>query len=785
MMRALYQTRGAEFSVDILADPAVSAFIDGHAVILDSAFDQTKMSETLRSRLRSSDWVFSGMKTFHELNEAFPSLLDENGVLKPFERFLNDVRSIDRTYNSNYLRAEYNFVTASAQMAAKWEEFQSDGDRYNLQYRTQKDGRVRPEHAALHGVTLPPSDPFWEEFYPPNGWNCFTGQTPVLTASGWKRICEVRRGDLVFGGSGQLRKTIGIHSKSVYEELICIVAKGAIATCTKNHRFCTRRGWVIADDLKPGDIIIQIAKNSPLDKIINAVSNSVALVKQALMSYERKRKSITSLTIDNEFNGRNDEIDNIGSYDLTRLKGKGFLRKIVRHDFFGFAQWLSDRTHSFGMCPSGSLSCHTALHDDFRAPERRRGFKFLGNTSDKFTVLFGLSLPRMSSFKCKTVINFRHILSGFKSAIMSANPLSFDSCTPFPARNATGVQNLHCRSHVDMPMITEPSQAALLNHIPLFHGISKICSFNGFDSFLDMIRRSLFHTRYVIIEDKIKINKGVYQVFNLSVEEDESYIVPVGIAHNCRCDVVQVRKSKYPQTDHDEAVARGEGALRKDTRRMFRFNPGAERSTVPAYNPYTISRCRDCDITKGKLSLARATPPDSQLCAACRFLRSCENDNSYYDDSELGSRLKINKNADKNELKPNRRAAAAILKSFPEANIKIRPHVIEENVKNPEYSINGLIADRKGVESEKGITAGFKKAIKQGCQAVVIDFDMNMKQQLLKTNKAAQYLDGRKKDFERGVIKICYMIHKDRAIKIEHWKSRKDLILQIKKLEDI
>lgn len=57
-------------------------------------------------------------------------------------------------------------------MAARWERFMADGDRYNLQYRTQKDGKVRPEHAALHGVTLPPSDPFWEEFYPPNGWNC-------------------------------------------------------------------------------------------------------------------------------------------------------------------------------------------------------------------------------------------------------------------------------------------------------------------------------------------------------------------------------------------------------------------------------------------------------------------------------------------------------------------------------------------------------------------------------------------------------------------------------------
>lgn len=41
--------------------------------------------------------------------------------------------------------------------------------------------------------------------------------------------------------------------------------------------------------------------------------------------------------------------------------------------------------------------------------------------------------------------------------------------------------------------------------------------------------------------------------------------------------------------------------------------------TVPDYNPYTISRCRNCDIAKGKMSLAK--PPDCDLCRACQKLR--------------------------------------------------------------------------------------------------------------------------------------------------------------------
>lgn len=171
-MKVVFNQKGGSFSIDIMADSKVQNLIEAHTDVLNRNIQRLEMSDTMRKRLTRSNYIFSGMKTFHELNEAFPSLLDSNGNRKTFEAFLNDVRKIDNTYNSNYLRAEYNFVQSSAEMAAKWERFSEDGDRYNLQYRTANDDKVRPEHAALNGVTLPPSDPFWEEYYPPNGWNC-------------------------------------------------------------------------------------------------------------------------------------------------------------------------------------------------------------------------------------------------------------------------------------------------------------------------------------------------------------------------------------------------------------------------------------------------------------------------------------------------------------------------------------------------------------------------------------------------------------------------------------
>ena len=142
------------------------------------------------------------MKTFHELNEAFPSLFDDNGERKPFNQFLNDVQSIDKQYNSNYLRSEYNFANASASMAARWESF-TDDDDYLLEYRTAGDDKVRPEHAEMNGIKLPMRDSFWYTYFPPNGWNCRCTVVEVLRATNeptdrneaFRRASEALKGD--------------------------------------------------------------------------------------------------------------------------------------------------------------------------------------------------------------------------------------------------------------------------------------------------------------------------------------------------------------------------------------------------------------------------------------------------------------------------------------------------------------------------------------------------------------------------------------------------------------
>ena len=235
MMGALFKEEGASLRIELLEDPDVVSFIDEHASVLDGSFVSVEMSDVMRAHLQESDWIFSGMKTFHELNEAFPSLLDEKGNRKPFEQFLKDVQSIDETYNRNYLRAEYDFAGSSAEMAARWEAFEDDGDEYYLQYRTAGDDKVRPEHAALHGVTLPMSDPFWDEYYPPNGWNCRCTVVQVLKDKypATDRAEAYRRGEeaLAKDTKGMFRFNPGKQEKAFPDYNPYTISK--CLTCTK------------------------------------------------------------------------------------------------------------------------------------------------------------------------------------------------------------------------------------------------------------------------------------------------------------------------------------------------------------------------------------------------------------------------------------------------------------------------------------------------------------------------------------------------------------------------
>jgi SPP1 gp7 family putative phage head morphogenesis protein len=141
-----------------------------HAV--DHGLKDNLPPQEMVDKLKNDVFVFSACKTHVQLKEMSTLLVDDQGKIKSYQKFSQDVKQIHAQYNENYLQTEYGYAIGSAQMASKWVGFENDGERYNLQYRTAGDERVRSSHRVLEGTTLPLDDPFWGSYFPPNGWNC-------------------------------------------------------------------------------------------------------------------------------------------------------------------------------------------------------------------------------------------------------------------------------------------------------------------------------------------------------------------------------------------------------------------------------------------------------------------------------------------------------------------------------------------------------------------------------------------------------------------------------------
>jgi len=126
----------------------------------------------LLQELRTNIYMFSAAKTYQEVR-SMTDLMYEGDNLKPFKDFYEDAKGLYDTYNKNYAETEYNTAVASAEMGAKWNEIVKDADLFPLLKMTVvEDAQTTEICEPLDGITLPINDPFWDEFYPPNHWNC-------------------------------------------------------------------------------------------------------------------------------------------------------------------------------------------------------------------------------------------------------------------------------------------------------------------------------------------------------------------------------------------------------------------------------------------------------------------------------------------------------------------------------------------------------------------------------------------------------------------------------------
>lgn len=86
---------------------------------------------------------------------------------------------------------------------------------------------------------------------------CFAKGTPVRTGSGWKHIEDVRIGEIILNAAGW-DIVSDVHRREV-PYAIRIASAGRAVISSPNHPYFTQRGWVAAQDLCPGDHLMETA----------------------------------------------------------------------------------------------------------------------------------------------------------------------------------------------------------------------------------------------------------------------------------------------------------------------------------------------------------------------------------------------------------------------------------------------------------------------------------------------------------------------------------------------
>ncbi len=136
------------------------------------SFDTPELQAPLTSLLDGIA-VFSGAKTFQQVRDLERKIVDDSGVKRKLKDFKADASKIFDTYNDNYLKTEFNTAFSRSQSVRQWQEIEAQKNIFPLlKYSTVGDERVRGDHILLDEIVKPVGDPFWDIYYPPNGWNC-------------------------------------------------------------------------------------------------------------------------------------------------------------------------------------------------------------------------------------------------------------------------------------------------------------------------------------------------------------------------------------------------------------------------------------------------------------------------------------------------------------------------------------------------------------------------------------------------------------------------------------
>jgi hypothetical protein len=100
-------------------------------------------------------------------------LFDENGHLRPFEQWLNEVKPIADHQVRRWFQTEYDTAVKRAHQAANWQQFEREADVLpNLEWIKSTSITPGADHSIFWGTVRPIDDAFWDGHKPGDRWGC-------------------------------------------------------------------------------------------------------------------------------------------------------------------------------------------------------------------------------------------------------------------------------------------------------------------------------------------------------------------------------------------------------------------------------------------------------------------------------------------------------------------------------------------------------------------------------------------------------------------------------------
>ena len=116
----------------------------------------------------------AGLDALKEIQDSLTKAMDTGQSLGDWKK---SVRDLLAQWDIGGWRAEtiYRTNLQTAYQVGRYEQM-TDPDVLEMRpywrYVAVMDAHTRPTHAALHGKVFQSDDPFWDTWYPPNGFNC-------------------------------------------------------------------------------------------------------------------------------------------------------------------------------------------------------------------------------------------------------------------------------------------------------------------------------------------------------------------------------------------------------------------------------------------------------------------------------------------------------------------------------------------------------------------------------------------------------------------------------------